>query len=135
MSTATQTKPSTLGQNKRIVRDFYELTFNQRQPDDAAQRYIGATYTQHNPTVGDGPEAFVVGITGWLASMPDLEVEIKRVVAEEDLVSLHSHFIPARGKRGMSVMDIFRLQDGKIVEHWDTLQDIPETMAHDNTMF
>ncbi len=126
---------STIPENKRIVRDFYDLAFNQRRPADAGGKHVGVTCRQHDPRFGDGATAFSAGIATWLATMPKLLVEVKRVLAEGDLVFVHSHFTPAPGARGMAVMDIFRLDHGKIVEHWDVVQDVPQELVHKNTMF
>ena len=122
-------------QNKANVKAFYDLAFNQRQPEAAVRQYVGRYYRQHNPMAGDGTEPFV-GFVKWITGEnPDLRVEFKRLVAEGDLVVVHSHFIPSKGARGTAVMDIFRIEDGKIVEHWDVLQDVPETAQNQNTMF
>ena len=104
-------------QNKANVKAFYDLAFNQRQPEEAVKQYVGSSYRQHNPTAGDGPEPFI-GFVKWITGEnPDLRVEFKRFIAESDLVAVHSHMIPAKGTRGTAVIDIFRLEDGKIVEH------------------
>lgn len=86
-------------ENKRIVREFYDLAFNERRPDIAAAKYLGTRYIQHNPMAGDGPQAFVEAITAWIGTMPHLRVDFKRFVAEGDLVAVHSHFraAPASG--------------------------------------
>ena len=121
--------------NKARVKAFYDLAFNQRQPEEAVRQYVGASYRQHNPMAGDGPDPFI-GFVKWLTSEnPKLRVEFKRFIAEGDLVVVHSHTIPAPGARGTAVMDIFRLDDGKIVEHWDVVQEVPEKAANANTMF
>jgi len=121
--------------NKKVVRDFYELAFNKRNVKDAAAMYLGKTYRQHNPMGGDGPQAFVEAVGGWIATMPNMKVEIKRVLADGDLVAIHSHLIPEPGARGSAVMDIFRVENGKLVEHWDAMQEVPERSANRNTMF
>lgn len=84
---------------------------------------------------GDGPEPFI-GFVKWFTSEnPELRVEFKRFIAEGDLVVVHCHIIPAPGARGTAAIDIFRLHDGKIVEHWDVIQEVPEKAANANTMF
>lgn len=122
--------------NKATVRAFYDLAFNQRQPEEAVRRYLGPMYRQHNPMAADGPEPFI-GFVRWLTGEnPHLRCEFKRMIGEGDLVAVHSHMIPAPGARGTAVMDIFRLDEGgKIVEHWDVLQEVPETAANSNSMF
>jgi len=99
------------------------------------KRYVGSYYRQHNPNAADGAEPFI-GFVKWLtAANPQLRVEFKRVVAEGDLVVVHSHNIPAPGTRGKAVVDIFRVENGKIVEHWDVVREVPEASKNSNTMF
>lgn len=101
----------------------------------SAAKYIGDRYIQHNPQAGDGPQPFIDFVTGWTQANPNLRAEIKRVVAEGDLVVTHVHFKLHSQDRGIAAMDIFRLVDGKIVEHWDVIQPVSETPANNNTMF
>jgi predicted SnoaL-like aldol condensation-catalyzing enzyme len=125
----------TAEQNKTAVREFYDLAFNQRQPDAAVAKYVGNSYRQHNPLAGDGTAPFI-GFVNWLTGAnPDLRFHFKRFIAEGDLVVVHSHMVPSKDARGTAVMDIFRLEDGKIVEHWDVLQEVPEKAENPNTMF
>ena len=121
--------------NKKIVRDFYELAFNQHKPTEAAKRYIGGRYIQHNPHVPDGAEAFYSYFEGFFKEHPKSRVEIKRVLADGDLVVLHLHSITDEQDRGRAIVDVFRVEGGKIVEHWDVIQDVPEASANSNTMF
>jgi predicted SnoaL-like aldol condensation-catalyzing enzyme len=121
--------------NKETVRGFYELVFNDKQPKEAAAKYIGPKYIQHNPQAPDGPDAFIQFVTGWSGQFPQLSVEIKRMVAEGDVVVTHGVLKASPEDRGTAAADIFRLEDGKIVEHWDVLQPVPDTAANDNTMF
>jgi predicted SnoaL-like aldol condensation-catalyzing enzyme len=117
------------------VLDFYQQAFNDNQPEQAAAAHLGATYTQHNPEASDGPEAFI-GYVGWLrGQFPQLQLHIKRAIAEGDLVVTHSNLHLEPGDRGMAVADFWRLSDGKIVEHWDVIQQVPEKSANSNTMF
>ena len=120
--------------NKKTVVDFYEKAINQKD-FDAASRYLGSRYIQHNPVAPDGAEG-LKGFIGFLKSkFPDSKSEIKRVFAEGDYVILHVHAVREPGTRGRAIVDIFRLEDGKIVEHWDVVQDIPEKAANSNGMF
>lgn len=121
--------------NTRIVETFYDLAFNQRQPALAAECFLGEVYTQHNPNVADGPDAFVTAIGGLLAARPGLTVTFHRTVSEGALVVLHSHFQSGPDDLGSAVIDIFRLENGRIVEHWDVVQRIPEESANSNSMF
>jgi len=121
--------------NKRIVREWHELAIEQRKPEEAVAKYLGPHYRQHNPGAGDGPEPFIAAVKGLTKTFPELSMEPKRIVAEGDYVVLHSHLILKPGDRGRAVVDIFRLENGKIVEHWDVVQEVPETSANNNTMF
>lgn len=121
--------------NKRIVREWHELAIDQRKPEEAVAKYLGPNYRQHNPGTGDGPEPFIATVKRFVQAFPELRMESKRIIAEGDLVVLHSHLILKPGDRGMAVVDIFRLENDKIVEHWDVVQEVPETSANNNTMF
>lgn len=120
--------------NKKTVVDFYEKGINQKD-FDAASKYIGDTYIQHNPGATDGPEGFRKFVAFLREKLPNYHSDIKRVFADGDYVILHVHNVPTPGARGNAIMDIFRLKGGKIVEHWDVRQEIPEKPANTNTMF
>jgi predicted SnoaL-like aldol condensation-catalyzing enzyme len=125
---------SELEENKHVVVDYYQTAFD-GNPEKAVADHFGDRYVQHNPGAADGPEAFI-GFVKWLRSeYPRLTLEIKRVIAEGDLVATHSHLILEPGKPGRALADFFRLENGKVVEHWDVIQDVPSTSANPNGMF
>ena len=123
--------------NKEIIRKFYELAFNDHRPREAAKLYIGKSYTQHNPHAPDGTLPFIEFFEKYYEEVRNKEshVIIKRMVAEGDLVVVHTHSKGSPKDRGKAVVDIFRVKNHKIVEHWDVMQEIPEKLAHGNTMF
>jgi len=120
--------------NKKVVLDLYEKGINQKDFEAAAKDF-GPRYIQHNPRAKDGAEGFKAFIDFLKAKFPNYHSEIKKVFADGDYVILHVHNVSAPGERGAAIVDIFRLENGKVVEHWDVRQDIPEQSANNNTMF
>jgi predicted SnoaL-like aldol condensation-catalyzing enzyme len=121
--------------NKQTVLAYYNMAFNERKPAEAAQKYGGLHYIQHNPQAPDGFEAFVEFVEGFAGQFPQMSLDIKRAVAEGDLVVTHSLLKTSPEDRGTAAADIFRLEEGKVVEHWDVLQPVPESAANEHPMF
>jgi predicted SnoaL-like aldol condensation-catalyzing enzyme len=120
--------------NKKLVVAFYDASINNKD-FAAASRYLGSQYKQHNPTARDGAEGLKAFIEFLKAKFPNQHGEIKQVIAEGDLVVLHVHSTRGDGTPGRAIVDIFRVAGGKVVEHWDVIQDIPEKAANPNGMF
>ncbi len=120
--------------NKKTVTAFYDAAINHKD-FDAAAKFLGPRYVQHTPRAADGPEGLEAFLALLREKFPGYHSDIKRVFADGDYVILHVHNVPTPGARGAAIVDIFKLEDGKIVEHWDVRQEIPEQSANSNTMF
>lgn len=121
--------------NKDLVVAFFRMMFQDRDIDEAVRLYVSPNYTQHNPYMQDGVGPLVDFYPAYFEQHPQSIVEIKRVIAEGDLVVIHNLWRDSPEDRGQAVMDIFRVDNGKIVEHWDVSQEIPENPANKNGMF
>jgi predicted SnoaL-like aldol condensation-catalyzing enzyme len=121
--------------NAQKVIAFMDMVFNQKKVKEGFDKYVGDKYIQHNPIAPDGKEAAVEVLGKALVALPGWTYEFKHAYVDGDIVVLHSHVRMKPEDRGMAVVDIFRFEKGKIVEHWDVLQPIPEKSANDNTMF
>jgi predicted SnoaL-like aldol condensation-catalyzing enzyme len=120
--------------NKRNAIDFYRTAY-QGDPAKAVGLYVGAEYIQHNPLVGDGKEAFIEYFNEMAKEYAGKNIEFLRAVAEGDLVALHTHQTWP-GNEEYVTMDFFRFdENGKIVEHWDSIQQVPNETKNGNSMY
>jgi predicted SnoaL-like aldol condensation-catalyzing enzyme len=123
-----------LEQNKHSAVEFYRMAYL-GNPRKAVELYVGADYKQHNPAVGDGKEAFIEYFERMQSEYPEKSIEFVRVIAEKDLVALHTRQTWP-GNDEYVTMDFFRFDNnGKIVEHWDSIQGIPDDSKNGNTMY
>jgi predicted SnoaL-like aldol condensation-catalyzing enzyme len=112
-----------------------DQVFNRKQVKEGFDAYVGEPYIQHNPQVPTGRDAAITALSGLLKQVPGWRYDFKRVLVDGDLVAIHSHVTTGPEDRGSAVVDIFRAENGKFVEHWDVIQPVPEKAANDNTMF
>lgn len=124
----------TVETNIQTARAFYDLMFNQCRPREAIARYVGDRYIQHNPVVPDGKDGFIAYFERMAEAYPGKRVHIIRALGQDDLVVLHTRQ-EWPGDSDWAGMDIFRFEAGRIVEHWDVLQRVPDEAANANTMF
>ncbi|HWK45588.1 MAG TPA: nuclear transport factor 2 family protein [Stellaceae bacterium] len=120
--------------NKAAVVAFYQAALNDKD-FDKAQQYLGARYTQHNPTAEDGPEGLRKFIGFLKSKFPMSHNDIRQVFVDGDYVVLHVLAVREPTGKGRAIVDIFKLDGGKIVEHWDVIQEVPDTAANPNGMF
>jgi len=125
---------TSLERNKQIVRDFFDKMFAKHDVDGALDNFK-PDYIQHNPNVPTGREAIRAAFKQSVKDTPGIKTDIKRIIAEGDLVVVHHHFKPDPKVLGLAVIDIFRIEDGKIAEHWDLANPIPENPKNNNSMF
>ena len=135
-SSSTAAHPADTQKNKKLVTDFFSLAFVEKKIQEAVNTYVGDAYIQHNPNLPDGKEPLIGFLSKiFLQENPQISVSIKRVIAEGDLVVVHHHSKNSPEDPGQAIVEIFRVKNGKIVEHWDVFQNVPETSANENTMF
>ncbi|MEO6338641.1 MAG: nuclear transport factor 2 family protein [Caulobacteraceae bacterium] len=120
--------------NAKVAIALYNAALNEKDWNKAL-KYIGPRYVQHNPNAASGPEGFKAHIDNLKKNFPLNHGEIKKVFATDDLVAIHVHVKRKPEDRGYAVVDMFRVEKGKVVEHWDVVQTIPEKALNDNTMF
>lgn len=134
VNTVQAAEVSVAQQNKQLVETVWNAIFNQHDVS-VIDTFVADEYKQHNPGFKTGKSAFKTAISGYLDEFPESTATIKQIVAEGDLVFIHNHIQLNPEDRGQAAVDIFRVKDGMIVEHWDVIQDIPEASENDNTMF
>ena len=121
--------------NEATVLALLNMAFNQKKPDEAFAKYVGPTYTQHNPTVADGAKAAITSFKAFEAAVPTLHYDFKHIYSDGNFVIIHSEFMMKPSDPGYAVVDIFRLDKGKVVEHWDVGEVVPAKSANKNGMF
>jgi|SRR5271167_2099911 len=122
-------------ENVEAAVDLLQTAFSNGEPEKAVKEHAGDKYIQHNPQLGDGPEAFIGFVKGFRGQFPEMHLEVKRTIAQGDMVVTHSHLTLKPGEPGVALADFFRFEGDKVVEHWDVIQNIPEESANSNTMF
>lgn len=120
--------------NLALVLEFSEAVFN-RHDLSVAERLLAEDYIQHNPRMASGRAAFVAYFTGMMASRPTVRSQTVRTATSGDLVFVHAHSSDGSGKGDLAIVNIYRVANGKIAEHWDVVQPVPENAANTNTMF
>lgn len=120
--------------NRETVQRFCQLVFNEHNTAAAAE-FMRDDLVQHSPFLGDGPEPFVDYFSTLFAEYPRARMHVKHIVAEGDLVAVHSQFLLEPSDRGTALVDLYRLEEGQIAEHWDVIQEVPERAKNRNTMF
>jgi predicted SnoaL-like aldol condensation-catalyzing enzyme len=126
--------------NKRAAVEFLELALIEGEPERAVERFVGARYTQHSPGLANGVSPFVEFARELRAGCPGLRLELRRTIADGDLVALHTRVGFGDDEDGASAehaaVDMYRFDDaGRIVEHWEVIQPVPTASANDNGMF
>ena len=123
-----------LEKNKQSAIEFYRMAY-MGDPRKAIELYVGSEYIQHNPDVADGTDGFITYFERMAQEYPEKSIDFVRCIAEGDLVALHTHQTWP-GNDQYVTMDFFRFdENGKICEHWDAIQQIPEKSANPNTMY
>jgi len=135
VASAQSKEQSQTEKNKEVAIKFYNMIFNEHKVEEAFKLYSVPDYKQHNPYAATGAEPAIKFLGPYMKSMPESRGEIKRVIAEGEMVAIHNHVTSKPGDRGRAVVDIFRVVNGRVVEHWDVVQDVPEKSANENTMF
>ena len=120
---------------KEVVTKFMTKFYVDKQVREAFETWVEPGYIQHNPMAQTGRDAAIAFLEPFFKSHPDISYSIKRIIADGNLVAVHSHGVFTPGERGLAIVDILRVDGCKIVEHWDVVQPVPEKSANANGMF
>lgn len=120
---------------REVVTEFSRLFYEQKKVRLAFETWVREDYIQHKPTLPDGREPVIGFLENLLQRFPDRTFTIHRMIASEDLVAVHYHSQANPEDLGFAVIDIFRVENCQMVEHWDVVQPVPESSKNDNTMF
>jgi predicted SnoaL-like aldol condensation-catalyzing enzyme len=121
--------------NREIVEHFVDLLYRQGRVREAFETYVHEDYIQHNPLAADGRAAAIAALEPYFASQPEAVREVHRIIVDGDLAAVHVRARQNPQDRGVAIVDILRLDNGRIVEHWDVIQPVPEQSANLHPMF
>lgn len=134
LTSITQASSKQENKNKVLVENFWNQVFNKHNTD-VIETTVSDNYVQHSPSFPDGKEAFLKGAQGFLNEFPLSQAKIDHIGADGDYVYIHNHIQLTPDDRGQAAVDIFQVKNGKILAHWDVIQDVPEKAENNNTMF
>ena len=120
--------------NREAFERFVEIFYTQKRVREAFEYLVADTYRQHNPSIPDGPAAAIEALTPKFDGSPDARFDVQRILVDGDLAMVHVR-ASGPGRPDAAVADIYRFEAGRIVEHWDVLQPVPERPVHDHPMF
>lgn len=134
-NTAAAAHAAETERNRAVVTAFFDLFYTQKKVREAFETYVVPGYIQHNPIAPDGRDAAIAALEPFFQNVPTLNYSIQRIIVDGDLAAVHAHMKMNEADRGNAVIDIVRLENGKIVEHWDVIQPVPEKSANPHPMF
>ena len=121
--------------NRAIVTDFVDLFCTQKKVREAFTKHVAPGYIQHNPVAADGRDTAIAALEPFFASQPNMKCEVKKIIVDGDMAAVHSKLTFGPNDRGSAVVDLLRIENGMIAEHWDVIQAVPEKSANDHPMF
>jgi predicted SnoaL-like aldol condensation-catalyzing enzyme len=134
-SSAQQQAQGLAATNKEIALAFFHAVFTEKKPQEAFDKYSVPEYIQHNPLAEDGAVPTIAFLNEWIAKNPQSSVEVKKVIAEGNLVAIHHHLRQSPDVPGLACTEWYRIENGKVVEHWDTAQPMPTQSKNPHPMF